>query len=161
MQLGYIGFAVSKIDAWRQLCGKVIGLAEGGPNSDGSIGFRMDDRVQRLFVREGLADDVCTLRLCTADEREYHATLDRLSAHGVTGMAASAAVASARAVRRWVHIEGPCGVPLWQCIACASRNIPIVTTCLPGWRSNAVQVTAPVAALRARGAGSIVVNRYG
>ena len=111
MHLGYIGFEVSKIDAWRQPCGKVIGLAEAGPNSDDSIGFRMDDRIQRLFVREGPADDVCALGLCTADEHEYHATPDRLSAHRVTGVAAGAVAASARGVRRWVRIEGAYGVP--------------------------------------------------
>lgn len=58
MQLGYIAFEVPEVDAWKRLCVEVLGPMAAGENVDGSVGFRMDECAQRLFVRKGVADDV-------------------------------------------------------------------------------------------------------
>ena len=112
MQLGYIGFEVADVDAWRQLCTDVIGLMPAGENVDGSIGFRMDECFQRLFLREGGADDVCAIGLCADSIDEYAATLARLTANNIEFETLSTTAASARGVERLVQLSGPYGVPI-------------------------------------------------
>ena len=111
MQLGYVGFEVTEVDAWKRLCIDVIGLMDAGENVDGSIGFRTDECVQRLFVRRGLADDLCALGLCAESVEEYETTLSRLAANGVAFETAPAATARARGVARLARVSGPYDVP--------------------------------------------------
>ncbi|MDA0822467.1 MAG: VOC family protein [Proteobacteria bacterium] len=112
MQLGYIGFEVTDVDAWTKLGTDVIGLMPAGENSDGSSSFRMDDCQQRLFVREGPADDVCALGLCAASTQQYEATLTRLTANHVAFETMSAAAANARGVERLVRVSAPYDTPI-------------------------------------------------
>lgn len=127
MQLGYIGFEVADVDAWKRLCIEVIGLMDAGDNADGSVGFRMDECAQRLFVREGAADDVCALGLCTDSVDEFDATLARLTANGIEFETATAAVASARSVERLIKVMGPYDVP----IELATPLLPATTQYTP------------------------------
>ena len=46
IQLNYLGFEVSDVDAWRKLCVDVIGQMDVGEKEDGSGAFRMDDRAE-------------------------------------------------------------------------------------------------------------------
>jgi len=112
MELGYIGFEVADVEAWSRLCTDVIGLMPAAENTDGSIGFRMDERAQRLFLRQGGADDVCALGLCAESIDEYTTTLARLAANHVDTETLSAAVASARGAERGVRLSGPYDVPI-------------------------------------------------
>ena len=111
MQLGYIGFEVTEVDAWKRLCIEVIGLMYAGENADGSVGFRMDECAQRLFVRKGVADDVCALGLCAESFDEYEVTLARLAANGIAFETTTAEVANNRGVARLVRVSGPYGAP--------------------------------------------------
>ncbi len=112
MQLGYIGFEVGDVDAWRRLFTEVIGLMPAGENADGSVGFRMDERTQRLFLREGQAEDVCAIGLCADGTEEYAATLARLTTNNVEFEIMDATAANARGVERLVQLSGPYGVPI-------------------------------------------------
>lgn len=131
MQLGYIGFEVTDVGAWTKLCTDVIGLMPTSENADGCIGFRMDDCQQRLFVREGPADDVCALGLCAASTQEYDATLARLTANGVAFETMSAAAASARGVERLVRVSAPYDTPIEFATPLRSASTPY-TTQFPG-----------------------------
>lgn len=111
MQLGYIGFDVSDVEAWKRLCTEVIGLMDAGENADGTLAFRMDECAQRLFVHKGDADDVCALGLCADSVYEYETTLARLAANGIAFHTTTDAAARARGVERLVRVSGPYGAP--------------------------------------------------
>ena len=127
MQLGYIGFEVTNVDAWKRLCVDVVGLMPAGENGNGSIGFRMDECMQRLFVREGPADDVCALGLCAASTEEYEATLARLRANDVAFETMPASEASARGVERLVRVSAPYDAPIEFATPLRSASTPYAT----------------------------------
>ena len=112
MELGYLGFEVSDIGAWSQLCTDIIGMMPAGKNTDGSIAFRMDERRQRLFLRPGAKDDVCAIGLVASDKPEFEACLNRLKKRGTPIHLAAPVVAESRRVGHLVSFEAPFGVPV-------------------------------------------------
>jgi len=110
--LEYLGFEVSDPAAWHRLLVDVIGLVPGAENPDGSVGFRMDDHAQRIFVVEGPRDDVCAIGLGTRDADDFAAHLRRIEAAGIAVERASEAEARARRVASLARFRDPWGAPL-------------------------------------------------
>ena len=83
-----------------------------GKNADGSVGFRMDECAQRLFLREGTAEDVCAIGLCADGSDEYATTLARLTANNIDFETQNETAAAARGVKHLVQLSGPYGMPI-------------------------------------------------
>ena len=108
-QLGYIGFEVSDLAAWKTFMTDVLGLALSGEASDGSMAFRNDERAARFLVREGAADDLAFIGLEVADASALAALTDRLETAGVTVSAGSDEEAGLRHVEAFSFFDDPAG----------------------------------------------------
>lgn len=112
MELGYLGFEVRDMVAWRRLATEIIGLLPIGLNEDGSEGFRVDRLSQRLFIRPGPKDDICAFGLVARNAAEFEDRLRRLTAAGVAVEVGTADEAAARHVKKVVRFVDPAGVPV-------------------------------------------------
>ena len=63
MKLAYLVFDVRRPDRWASFAERTLGLPTPVANTDGSLGYRLDDAAQRLIVQAGRGDDVAALGL--------------------------------------------------------------------------------------------------
>lgn len=68
LKLGYLVFNVRRPDRWTDFCRSMLGLPEPAVNRDGSLGYQIDDTMQRLVVETGQADDLAAIGLECTDE---------------------------------------------------------------------------------------------
>ncbi|EIF32013.1 putative ring-cleavage extradiol dioxygenase [Burkholderia sp. Ch1-1] len=106
--LGYIGVGTRSIDVWKDFAAGMLGM-QVGDQSRSSIGFRMDERQQRLFVDSDIPDGTQVLGWEVADEAALDALARRLDAAGVQVCTESAAFADRRHVRTLISFHDPCG----------------------------------------------------
>ena len=109
-RLGYLGFEVSDLGAWRRFATELFGLAVGALRPDGALPLRMDDHNQRILLHEGATDDVAYVGWEVADRAALDAIKDRLGRAGVPLRAGSAAEVAARGVREMIAFEDPDGI---------------------------------------------------
>ncbi len=129
--LAYLVFEVSSPPRWERFCWEVLGLPAPLANSDGSVGWQVDARAQRLIVRPGPADDVVALGFDCADDTALDALLVRLAAAGHRVEAGDAALRAARRVRRLHVVRDPDGNVVELCVRCRGRGAPVRVGCLP------------------------------
>ena len=106
-QLGYLGFEVSDLGAWRRFATELFGLAVGAPRPDGALPLRMDQHDHRMLLHEGARDDVAYIGWEVADRAALDAMKGRLAAAGVPFRVGSAAEAAARGVREMIVFDDP------------------------------------------------------
>ena len=109
LRLGYLVFEVRQPARWATFCQRVLGLPEPLHNSDGSMGWQLDDASQRLMLREGPADDLLALGLQCADEAVLQDRVRRLRAAGHVVREAGEALLQARRVGRLFRCIDPAG----------------------------------------------------
>lgn len=81
--LGYVGFEVSDLEAWRTYGADILGMmAVDGPASD--LRFRLDDLAWRIAISQGDKDDIVLAGFEVADAAHLDAVAARLEAQGVT-----------------------------------------------------------------------------
>jgi 2,3-dihydroxybiphenyl 1,2-dioxygenase len=131
LELGYLGFEVSDPAAWDRLLTQVIGLTGGGANPDGSRSYRMDEFAQRLFVREGQADDVCAVGLAAYNRAEYDGLIGRLRGAGIEVRPGTPDELAARHVDHLVRFEDPWGNPLELCLGLRTSPTPFASPVQP------------------------------
>ncbi|WP_448510216.1 VOC family protein [Immundisolibacter sp.] len=124
LELAYLGFEVSDRPAWDRLLTQVIGMMPGSHNSDGSQGYRLDEFAQRMFVREGTADDVCAVGLAAYDRAEFDALCARLRGAGIEPQAGTPDELRARHVDHLVRFKDPWGHPLELCLGLKTSPTP-------------------------------------
>ena len=56
--VGYVGFEASDLDAWEAFAGDILGISVDRRGGDGALALRLDDRVHRVLVMSGNADDL-------------------------------------------------------------------------------------------------------
>jgi 2,3-dihydroxybiphenyl 1,2-dioxygenase len=127
LTLGYLNFAVSDLAAWRTFATEMLGLPAPLEHADGSLGFRLDDRIQRLIVRPGEADDLVGIGLeCRDDE-----TLARLaSALADAGYPAEAC--EVPGVERAVRSTDPSGLTVELFVGAVRAATPFSSDAFPG-----------------------------
>jgi 2,3-dihydroxybiphenyl 1,2-dioxygenase len=113
IKLGYLHFAVKRPQRWQEFLANVLGLPAGIENSDGSRGYRVDDRVQRLILSEGEADDLASLGLELPDARSLEDLAIHLRSRGIAvRRGAAGPLNSARRVEQLIEFEDPAGTRL-------------------------------------------------
>ena len=96
-RLGYLGFEVSDVQAWRSFMTQKLGVMEGSSNEE-SVRFRTDSRSWRLQIDKGTSDDISFAGFEVDSAESLAAVRKRLESHGVEVTAESAEVAARRGV---------------------------------------------------------------
>jgi len=109
LALGYLVFDVKRPERWHGFCRDMLGLPKPSSNGDGSLGYRIDDRSQRLIVRPGKADDLAALGLACDSDVVLDALAMRLRQAGSTVETDDAALCAARRVTRLARTFDPMG----------------------------------------------------
>jgi 2,3-dihydroxybiphenyl 1,2-dioxygenase len=110
-QLGYLGFEVSSLDAWRACAEHVLGLPLGAALDGGGFRLRMDRYPQRFFVQPGSSDDVCVIGWQVADLAALEALSAKLRAQGSEATPGTPDECRLRGVSALVKFEDPSGIP--------------------------------------------------
>jgi 2,3-dihydroxybiphenyl 1,2-dioxygenase len=132
LALGYLVFDVRRPNRWQTFCRDMLGLPGPVANADGSTGWRIDDRVQRLIVRPGKADDLAALGLACDDDAGLDALTARLAAAGLAVEAGDAATLASRRVARLRRVLDPMGNPVELHTGLAPSDAPFVSGEMPG-----------------------------
>jgi len=132
MQLGYLVVEASRIDDWRSFAATALGLPDPLANTDGSLGYQLDDRAQRLILAEGPRDDVAALGLELKDAAALAALRARLAQAGVAVTEGDAALAASRRARQLIHFTDPTGLRLEAALGLEAAARPFASEILPG-----------------------------
>jgi 2,3-dihydroxybiphenyl 1,2-dioxygenase len=139
LRLGYLVFEVRRPARWTAFCEHMLGLAPPSINSDGSLGWQLDDACQRLIAQEGPADDLAAIGLECADAAVLDRLLVRLRSVGWRVEAADAALLAARRVQRLHRCSDPCGNAVELFTGQAPAAAAFVSAAFPqGFRTGAL-----------------------
>nr|UII03349.1 Biphenyl-2,3-diol 1,2-dioxygenase [Paraburkholderia sp.] len=107
--LGYLGFGVRDVEAWRSYLTRKLGLMEGRDESGGIV-FRVDSRAWRIAVHEGVEDDLAYTGYEVANELALADMVQRLRSEGVDVIAGDVDLAKQRGVLGLVSFNDPFGL---------------------------------------------------
>ncbi|MCZ8379451.1 biphenyl-2,3-diol 1,2-dioxygenase [Mycobacterium sp. CPCC 205372] len=105
-RLGYLGFEVSDVQAWRSFMTEKLGAMEAG-GDEYSARFRTDSRSWRLLVEKGPADDISFAGFEVDSEEALFAIGERLESHGVKVTSESSELAAERGVLGLISCVDP------------------------------------------------------
>ena len=108
--LGYLGFEVSDIEAWRRFM--VDGVGAIVTNNDSGFSAQIDEYQQRLFFREGSLDDLAIAGFECENEDQLDETVSSLREAGYEVSGASESTRAARKVAALYELLDPEGFPL-------------------------------------------------
>lgn len=106
-ELGYVGVEAADVPAWEHFARDLLGVD--CEAMAGGLALRYDDRVHRLLVQPGPADDLAFLGFDCATDATLEAIAARLHALGVAVDDGGAALARERQVRRLLLARDPAG----------------------------------------------------
>lgn len=132
LELAYLGLEVADPAAVATFLGDVVGLVPGDPTTDGAATWRNDDRVQRLVVGEGPADDAAFVGFEATSLAAFERAVERARAAGATVTEGTGADLAARRVDGLVHIDAPWGVPVEIVHGLAVAAEPFASSLVPG-----------------------------
>ncbi|TBR13769.1 MAG: biphenyl-2,3-diol 1,2-dioxygenase [Rugosibacter sp.] len=104
--LGYLGFGVKDVQAWRTCLAAKLGLMETS-YTDGNALFRMDSRAWRIAVHPGEEDDLAYTGYEVANAAALAQMTERLRQAGVTVTMGDAALAKRRGVVDLISFTDP------------------------------------------------------
>jgi biphenyl-2,3-diol 1,2-dioxygenase len=132
LAVGYLVFDVKRPERWHGFCRDMLGLPEPLSNGDGSLGYRIDDRRQRLIVRPGKTDDLAALGLACDSNAVLDAMTMRLRQAGLTVETGDAALCAARRVVRLVRTFDPMGNAVELHVGAEAANTSFASNEVPG-----------------------------
>jgi 2,3-dihydroxybiphenyl 1,2-dioxygenase len=132
LEVAYLGVQVADPAAFGAFLTDVVGLVPGETTADGSATWRNDDRVHRIIVQEGPANDAVFVGLEAGSADAFHRAVDRASAAGATVTEGSASDAAARRVAQLVRVDTPWGVPIELVHGLAAASEPFDSPLVPG-----------------------------
>lgn len=109
--LGYMGFAVSDVAAWRSFLTQKLGLMDAGTTDNGDL-FRVDSRAWRIAVQQGEADDLAYAGYEVADAAGLAQMADKLKQAGIAVTTGDVSLARRRGVTGLITFADPFGLPL-------------------------------------------------
>ena len=130
LQLGYLGIEVPDPASLSGFLGDVIGLVPGEPVGDDTATWRNDDKVHRVIVRPGPANDAAFVGFEAASADVFAATVERLGAAGFD--VADSSHAASRRVEQIATVDAPWGVPIELVTGLASASTPYSSPLMPG-----------------------------
>jgi 2,3-dihydroxybiphenyl 1,2-dioxygenase len=132
LELAYLGIEVADPTAFGEFLANVVGLTPSERTSDGATTWRNDDRVHRLLVTEGPANDASVIGFEATSRDAYERAVERVRRAGVAVTEGSEAARAARRVDELVRIETPWGVPVEIVVGLATASEPFVSPLVPG-----------------------------
>lgn len=107
-RLGYLGFEVTDVAAWRSFVTGKLGAMEGAV-TEGQAQFRTDSRDWRLSVTQGPSDDYLFAGYEVEDGKALYRVQERLEAQGVTVKVEGAELVKMRGVLGLISCADPFG----------------------------------------------------
>ncbi|PQP23588.1 biphenyl-2,3-diol 1,2-dioxygenase [Rhodococcus sp. ZPP] len=107
-RLGYMGFEVSDVQAWRSFTTEKLGAMEAA-GDDNSARFRTDSRSWRLSVEKGASDDISFAGFEVDNAEALHAIGERLESQGIKVTAEGSELAADRGVLGLISCSDPMG----------------------------------------------------
>ena len=111
MQLGYLVFEVSDLEAWEKFGTKVLGMEVVNERGDQGFSLRMDSYQQRFFIEAGPADDLAVIGWQVKGPAELEAIAKRLTEAGHQVVQGTPEEAARRNVQALIRFEDPAGNP--------------------------------------------------
>ena len=112
LELGYVGLEISDPACLAGFFSDVIGLVPGEPVPAAGFSWRNDDRVHRVIVEPGPANDASFLGFEATSETAFDRVVSRLAGAGFNVEDGSAHDRRARRVERLIRTEAPWGMPV-------------------------------------------------
>ena len=110
LEVAYLGVQVANPTAFGAFLTDIVGLVPGETTADGLATWRNDERVHRIIVEEGPANDAAFVGLEAGSADTFERAVERASAAGATVTEGTASEAAARRVDQLVRIDTPWGV---------------------------------------------------
>ena len=132
LEVAYLGVQVSDPTAFGAFLGAVVGLMPGDTTTDGATAWRNDDRVHRVIVEEGPANDAIFVGLEAGSPDAFARAVDRARAAGASVTEGSPSQAAARRVEALVCVDTPWGVPFELVHGLAGAATPFDSPLVPG-----------------------------
>lgn len=125
-ELGYIGFEVSDLAAWERFAVDVLGLVPGAREAGRSLALRLDDRVHRMLLEHGPADDLAFVGFDCGSAASMDELRASLGAAGHAVVEGDAALAARRRVDRLAVTHDPAGNRVELYVGLARDATPFV-----------------------------------
>lgn len=131
LELAYLVVEVPDPSELDGFFGEVIGLEPGDPTVDGASTWRNDDRVHRLIVSAGPAEDATVVGFEVSDDATFGATVAQLTAAGFDVATGTDDDARARRVDRLASTVAPWGTAVELVTGLASSPTPFDSATMP------------------------------
>jgi 2,3-dihydroxybiphenyl 1,2-dioxygenase len=132
LEVAYLGIQVADPAGFGTFLQDVVGLVPGEPAAEGAATWRNDDRVQRIIIEEGPANDAVFVGLEAASPEAFERAVDRARMAGASVTQGPASDAGARRVKALARVETPWGVPFELVHGLASAATPFDSSLVPG-----------------------------
>jgi biphenyl-2,3-diol 1,2-dioxygenase len=132
IELGYLVLEVPEPEILTPALADVVGLVPGEPMADGTLTWRNDNRVHRIIVQPGPANDAVAVGFEAVDALGFDTVVERLRAIGVDVVEGSAEQAGVRRVMRLVRTPTPWGVDLELVLGLAGAARAFSSPLVPG-----------------------------
>jgi extradiol dioxygenase len=109
--LGYLGVQTPDPAHWESFGTEVLGMAVAARRDDGSLYFRVDERLHRLAIHPGADSRIRYAGWEVAGEEELAAMAERLDEAGVAWDYGIDAVCAERKVEKLIYFSDPAGIP--------------------------------------------------
>ena len=132
LQLAYLGLQVPDPTALTPFFGETIGLIPGTPGPAGTVTWRDDDKVQRVIVEPGPANDATYVGFDAGDEGRFDTLIARLDAAGFSAAEGTADERATRRVTRLARTMAPWGVAVEVITQLEDAATPYASPLMPG-----------------------------
>jgi 2,3-dihydroxybiphenyl 1,2-dioxygenase len=132
LELAYLGVQVVDPAGFGSFLQDIVGLVPGEPTADGAPTWRNDDRVHRLIVEAGPANDAAFAGLEASSPEAFERAVSRARAAGASVTDGTPAEAANRRVEALAHVDTPWGVPFELVHGLAVAAEPFDSTLVPG-----------------------------
>ena len=131
LEAAYLGIESTDVAAVGNYLRDVVGLMPGDAPADGGTTWRVDDKVQRVFVKAGRRDDALCIGFEAASTQIFDRVAARLTNSGYNVETGSPAILASRRVRDLVHVHTPWGVSLELVTGLADAETPFASSHFP------------------------------
>lgn len=132
LELAYLGLELAEPGAFGEFLADVVGLIPGDTTPDGATTWRNDERVHRLLLFTGPANDASVVGFEAASPEAYLHAVERVRHAGVTFTEGTADELAARRVEELIRFTSPWGVPIEIVLGLASSSESFASPLVPG-----------------------------
>ena len=120
------------VDAFDAFATDILGLQRAASPGPGTTAYRLDEKAQRILVRQGDADDLVAAGFEAPSEAAFVAAIERARAAGASPQAGSADEARLRKVAEFVWFADPEGNRVELCRGLENASEPFSSKAMPG-----------------------------